>query len=98
MYLVVSRWNIKPGCREDFETRGRAVRNAIRSMPGLVLFETMMSEAGDHGLAIMGYTDEPTYQKLIHEPEGPFAKAMEAHRLEEVGDWVWSERGNAVQD
>ncbi|HRF59069.1 MAG TPA: hypothetical protein PLH94_04035 [Fimbriimonadaceae bacterium] len=98
MYLVVSRWNLKPGGREEFESRGRAVRNVLRSLPGIVLTETLMSDEGDHGLAIIGYADEATYQNLIHDPAGPFARALAEHRLEEFGEWVWSERGVAVQD
>ena len=52
----------------------------------------------DGGLAVMGYEDEAAYQRIVHAEGGPFEQVAKRHRLEEFGEWIWSERGECVVD
>ncbi len=91
MYMVVSRWNLKAGNEEQFEIRGKAVRQALRQIPGVTLCEAFRT--GDHAIAVLGYADEAAYKQITQDPNGPFEKLIAEQGLEEVSEWVWSERG-----
>jgi heme-degrading monooxygenase HmoA len=94
MYLVVSRWEIIPGKESEFEERGRAVREALRSTPGVKLVEGYRTDNGV--VAIAGYESQEAYDRIVNDESGPFAKAAAQHRLEECGRWISSERGESL--
>lgn len=97
MYIVVSRWEIIPSMQEEFESRGKSVRNILRSTPGVQLMEGFQTEEGGV-VAIIGYDSRESYDRIVNDPNGPFAKAVAEHRLEECGHWVRSERGESMND
>ena len=47
----------------------------------------------DYVIAVIGYHSEDDYQRLIGDPDGPFARAAAEHEIEKYATWVWSERG-----
>lgn len=92
MYLVISKWRLKPGMEDEARRRGRAVRSILRSQPDVTLVESIYAD----GMitAVHGYANEEAYQKIVHQEGGPFAQAVSEHRLEEVADWVESHSGS----
>lgn len=94
MYIVISRWRPKEGFEAEFERRSIGPRETLRSQPG-VLFVYGMKH-GDDYFAIHGYTNQTMYQKIVHDPEGAFAKSVEQSGLEEVAEWAESWRGESV--
>ena len=95
MYIVVSKWQINPGMDEQFTESGRKMRDFMRSQPGVEFVEAFKCEDGC-ACAILGYQDEATYRRIVQEPNGAFERAAREHNLESMGTWMWSERGEAV--
>jgi heme-degrading monooxygenase HmoA len=97
MYMVVSRWEINPGHEEELKQRAPAVRDALRSEPGVTLVESFKSEDGSV-IAVVGYESREAYDRIVNSPSGAFQKALEQHRLEDHGRWVSSDRGETIDD
>lgn len=95
MYAVMSKWKPKSGKEDEFKRLSRAAREKLKGTPGIELMQGFRNEKGEY-VVFMGYTDEPTYQKVIHDPNGPFARVMDETKLEECGEWLYSERGEAI--
>ena len=91
MFLVVSYWEPLPGKEAEFDKIGQQVSSKLREQPGVVMVETIKSE-GKH-VSVHGYSDESTYQKLIHDPNSEFNKWVEQYNVDQIGKWVRSERG-----
>ena len=91
MYLVVSRWEAAPGREAEFERLGLEVAALLRRQPGVRLLEEFKSD--NTYVSVHGYEDEATYRALINDPDGVFARAVAERRLEELGRWLGSERG-----
>lgn len=96
MYMVVSRWEIAPGREEDFEQKGKVVRGILRSQPGVVRVEGVRD--GRDVYAIHCYESEQDYNRIVQDPNGPFAKAVEEHNLDGIGTWIHSVRGPGITD
>lgn len=94
MYLVVSVWEALPGQEAEFERVSLAVREALRSQPGVTMVEAFKS--GNHYVAVHGYGDEAAYHRIVTYADGPFAKIIEEHALERYGRWLSSEKGETV--
>lgn len=95
MYTVVSRWDIKPGKYDEFEKAGRKMRAILKSWPE-VSDARGIRIGPEAALAIVDYKSEADYQRLIQDPNGPFEKAAKEQNIENIGTWVWSERGEAM--
>jgi hypothetical protein len=67
----------------------------MKSMPGVELVDSFQTENGDV-VAVVGYKSEDDYNRLVRDPNGPFEKAVAAARLEEVSNWVSSDRGKSI--
>jgi hypothetical protein len=96
MYIVVSRWEVIPGMEEEFEEKGRAVREILRTTPGVQLMEGFRTDEGGV-VAIVGYESPEVYDRIINDESGPFAKAVSEHQIETCGRWLSSERGESVK-
>ena len=94
MYLVVSVWEVLPGKADAFRENGMKVGSLLKQQPGVKLLEVFQS--GDKFISVHGYADEATYQRLVQDPNGPFAKAMAESRVEEYARWLSSERGETI--
>jgi hypothetical protein len=94
MYLVVSVWEALPGKAEAFRESGMKVGSLLKKQPGVKLLEVF--ESGDKFVSVHGYADEATYQRLVQDPNGPFAKAVAESRVEDYARWLSSERGETV--
>jgi hypothetical protein len=94
MYLVVSVWEPLPGKADAFREHGMKVGSLLKKQPGVKLLEVF--ETGNKVVSVHGYADEATYQRLVQDPNGPFAKAIAESRAEEYGRWISSERGETV--
>lgn len=97
MYVVVSKWETLPGKEDQFREAGRKARNAMRGTPGVESVQSLVTEDGA-ALAIIGYKDRSTYDKIVNDPNGPFAKTAQELQIEQFGRWAWSERGEPVAD
>ena len=95
MFWVLSRWKALPGKEAEWRERGVKVRDAMRRMPGVELVDSFETESGEV-VAMVGYTSEADYDRITRDPNGPFEKAVAEHRLEEVANWVSSERGTSL--
>ena len=96
MYTVISKWEIKPGKEQQAEAASKRVRGVLRSTPGVVSLEGMRS--GNTVYAVVTYESEATRDKIVKDPNGPFAKAIAENGLEEFAEWKWSEGGEKVED
>jgi len=94
MYIVVSHWRPKPGQDAEFVARSTKMGGQLKSEPGVVFLEEFKS--GDKYVAVHAYQDEATYKKLVDDPNGPFMKLMAESDFEKVGEWLSSERGEAL--
>jgi hypothetical protein len=70
------------------------VAKELRNQSGVQMLE--MFRSGNKRIAVHGYKDEATYQSLVSDPNGPFARAQAKHNVEEYGRWLYSERGETV--
>ncbi len=95
MYLVVSYWEPVPGHEAQFEESGRAVREVLRSLPGVQLIEVF--ESNGKRVAVHGYKDEATYNSIVGDPNGPFSKAIAETHLEDHAQWISSDKGTTVE-
>lgn len=96
MFMVVSKWRPQKGREEEFAQRSRDARKEIGAIPGVVLMHSFWND--EDGVVVIGYEDEPTYRAVVQTPGGPFDQVAQRHRLEECGEWIWSERGECVTD
>jgi hypothetical protein len=97
MFLVVSKWQITPGKEAEAEERGRNVRRELRSIPGIEFVRNFRNESGEV-IAVMGYSDPATYQRIVQDPQGQFEQTIAKHGLEEVATWVSSDRGEELDE
>lgn len=95
MYLVVSRWEPFPGREDDFEARGRIMRNLLRAQPGVESIQGFRTEDGA-AIAVVGYESEAAYARIVGDENGVFAKAAAENGIEDCARWVRSERGSTV--
>lgn len=94
MYLVISRWRPVAGREEDFDRISRAMREILRSQPGVTFLEAI--EGPDCFYAVHGYESEEAYRRIIEDPHGTYLRAASEHMLEEVAEWLGSIKGNAI--
>ena len=94
MYIVVSKWAFKPQDEQKFRETGLKMRDIMRNTPGVEYVQAFKADEG-HSIAIVGYTDEASYKKIMAEG-GPFETAAKQQGIEGIGTWEWSERGEAI--
>lgn len=94
MYIVISRWEAVPGRQEDFDRIGPQVGAILRQQPGVRMVEVFKS-GGQH-VAVHTYDDEAAYRRIVHDPAGAFAKAVESFGLENVARWISTESGESL--
>jgi heme-degrading monooxygenase HmoA len=95
MYMVISRWDAGPKGHDEFVKRAMVVREAACKMPGVVEARGFVSEEGT-AVIVLVFEDENAYQNLYAKPDSPFAKAIEEQRIDMVGRWLGSERGELI--
>ena len=95
MYWVVSRWQPKMGMADEWRARGMKVREAMRQMPGIEFVDSFGTENGDV-CAMVGYASEEDYKRIVQDPAGPFERIIADQKLEEVANWVSSDRGPSL--
>ncbi len=95
MYIVASTWEIIGGQKDEAERRGLAMRKILKEQPGVELMEHFPATDSEV-MVIIGYRDEPTYQRLINDPNVPFQKGLNDLKLEETMTWKQSWRGESV--
>ena len=94
MYLVVSYWQPFAGKESQFEEAGMRIGSVLRKQPGVLLLEEFKSD--EKYVSVHGYRDEKTYRKLIDDPSSEFNKALKQHKIDDIAEWVSSERGETV--
>jgi heme-degrading monooxygenase HmoA len=91
MFLVVSKWQAKPGKEEEFERVGMEMRAVLRGLPGITFAESFQS--GSITTVVHCYLDEPTYHSIMDNEDSGFHKAAKEYNLEGVAEWLGSDRG-----
>lgn len=91
MYLVVSKWRILDNTSDEGKRIAEQMRDWMREQPGVKFVYGF--PGSDAEIAVHGYESEDTYNRLIQDPNGPFAKKLDETRFEEYAEWVSSERG-----
>jgi hypothetical protein len=94
MYIVVSKWTINPGKEKDFDDISAKMREFMRTLPGVEFEHGLRTEDGS-AVAIVGYTDEAAYKNVMA-PGGPFEAEASKTNIENIGKWLWSERGESL--
>lgn len=95
MYMVVSKWAPKKGREDEWRARSAEARKTLTAIPGVEFMNRFMNEDG-HVVVSMGYTDKPTYDRLVQNENGAVAKFMAESNIEDAADWISSERGESV--
>jgi hypothetical protein len=96
MFVVVSKWEYLPSMEDEVRASARKMMETINAWPE-VEFSYNVRTGENTICAIIAYRDEPSYQRLIQDPDGPFAKAAAEHGIENHAKWLWSERGEVEQ-
>ncbi len=96
MYLVVSYWKALPGHYDQAKAAGTAMSKLMRTQPGVTFMESF--ESNDKIVAVHGYADETTYNRIVSDPAGLFVKAAQEHGLEQHLEWLGSDRGTTIAD
>jgi hypothetical protein len=92
MYMVISKWEYDPSHERDVRASAAKMMSTIGEWPE-VESAYNVRVAANSVLAVITYRDEASYNRLIQDPEGPFAKAAAEHGIEDHAKWLWSERG-----
>lgn len=92
MYVVMSKWEFDPKNELAVKALARTMMERIKGWAGVERAYNVRV-ADNAVVAIMCYTDESSYQRLIQDPSGPFETALRETGFEEHAKWVWSERG-----
>ncbi|MBL8059827.1 MAG: hypothetical protein JNK63_03815 [Chthonomonas sp.] len=95
MFTVVSRWEYEPARESEVMAKADETLDKMRGWAGIEEAYNVLVAPGAV-LAIVTYTDEPTYQKLIKDPNGPFESLLSENNLESMTTWIWSESGRRV--
>ncbi|MBV6458388.1 MAG: hypothetical protein HONBIEJF_01515 [Fimbriimonadaceae bacterium] len=95
MFIVVSKWSFLPGREEEWREISKTTRQRINGIPGVEFVHGFVSQSGE-AVAVIGYTDEATYNRLVNEPDGDVVKAMADTNVESVGQWLSSDRGESI--
>ncbi|OHB21294.1 MAG: hypothetical protein A2666_03420 [Parcubacteria group bacterium RIFCSPHIGHO2_01_FULL_47_10b] len=94
MYIVVSYWSAESGKEKEFEEQSLKVKKTLLEQPGVAFIYTFKS--GGSYVAVHGYDSESVYNQLVNDPKGVFAQSMEENKLDAVGHWVKSDRGEDI--
>lgn len=92
MYMVLSKWEFDPAYEAEVFDSAEKMMTTIRTWPEVEMAFNIRAGA-NYVIAVMGYSDEDAYQRLVHAPGGPFERAAEEHGIERYAQWIWSERG-----
>jgi hypothetical protein len=93
MYLVISRWEPLVGKETEFLTRSKTVIEALRKSPGVLFVHTIYT--GGISYAVHAYENEEAYRK-VQETGGEFERIAKESKIEEVGRWLGSDKGNTL--
>ena len=92
MYMVISKWEYYPAHEAELRASAAKMMADLTSWDG-VEFAYNVRASPSEILAVIAYSDEASYNRLIQDPNGPFAKAAAEHEIERYSQWKWSERG-----
>ncbi len=95
MYIVSSKWEPLEGFEKAWQESSASTGHQLRAIPGVEFLHRFKNEQGQV-VVTMGYTDEPTYQRLVIDPNGAVARLMAETDIESVARWISSERGESV--
>lgn len=92
MYVVVSKWQYEMENEASVREGAAKMMQTINGWPE-VQFAYNVRTSPDSVLAIIGYSDEASYHRLVQDPNSPFEKAAAEYGIENNAKWLWSERG-----
>lgn len=92
MFTVISRWEFDPAREAEVKAKATETMQKLLGWDGIE--EGYNVRVGPGAVvAILTYRDEPTYQSLIKDPNGPFEQLIGDNNLESMATWIWSESG-----
>lgn len=92
MFTVISRWEFDPARETEVKAMATETMQKLLSWDGIEEGYNVRVGPGAV-LAILTYRDEPTYQNLIKDPNGPLEQLIGDNNLESMATWIWSESG-----
>lgn len=95
MYIAISKWEFDPTQEELVKEKGNWMLSQIRGWDGVEVAQNVRTSPGSV-MAIIGYRDAGTRDKLILAEDGPFNRALQESGLGELAKWVWTEEGEAL--
>jgi|CXWL01.1.fsa_nt_gi hypothetical protein len=95
MNIVSSKWEAIEGRENDWQELAARTGPKLRAIDGVEFLHRFQNESGQV-VVTMGYTDEPTYQRLVNDPNGAVAQMMADTGIESMARWISSERGESV--
>jgi len=95
MFIVVSKWSVHPGREAEWREMSQMTRGRIAAVPGVEFVHGFLNESNE-AVAILGYSDEATYNRLVNEPGGAVAQVIADTNIESVGQWISSDRGESM--
>lgn len=95
MYYVASLWRAKPGCLAEAERRGKVCGDVLGRQEGVTSMLEFPVEGTEQVMAVVGYRDKATYERLVKDPNGAFMRAIVEQKMEDVATWEQSWRGEA---
>lgn len=96
MFVVVSKWQYDPAHEAEVRDRARAMMAAFRSWPD-VEFAYNVRTGPDSVLAVIGYKDRASWERIVEDPNGPFEKTVAEIGVDRHATWQWSERGEVEE-
>ncbi len=97
MFIVISKWRPLPGKENEFSEIGAKMRSRMRNFPGVKFVHGLKNEE-DQPIAIVGYESKEAWDSIVNDPNGPFALAAQEHNIEEIAEWISSDRGESIDD
>ena len=95
MYIVVSEWEVVPGHDSEFRQISSQMRAAMRATAGVHEVLSFEDES-ERKFAVVVYDDRAAYDRIVNDPNGPFAKAAAEKGIDQHARWVGSFRGDTL--
>ena len=97
MFVVISKWEFDAAHESEVAASGEKMMAAISSWPAVAsAFNVRIGDS--HMISVIEYTDQASYERLVQDPNSPFEKAAAEHGIEQHARWLWSERGEKVEN
>lgn len=96
MYIVVSKWQWDVSHEAEVRASARKMMKELNSWDEVDFAYNVRVEENTV-LAVIAYTSQAAYDRLINDSNGRFATAAREYEIEKYATWMWSERGEVEE-